>query len=210
MARVYNNEDSDDDSSDMMGDDNIRISGNRIYFSADIDKSTALDFNMKLDQVVSRTLRDAFMARQNPPPIHVYIHSHGGCVHSGLSMMDHIANCPVEVYTYGDGLVASAATLMLLAGSKKYMYSSTRVLIHSISTTFWGKFEDLKDEVSNIDDLMKTLKKVYTTYAKIPEDKLERLLTRELYLSGEQCVEYGIVDELVDNTHIRKIKVFNE
>ena len=61
----------------------------------------------------------------------------------------------IAVHTYIDGLIASAATFLFLAGKKRFMTENSNILIHQISTGFWGKFEDLKDEYKNTTELMK-------------------------------------------------------
>ena len=53
--------------------------------------------------------------------------------------------------------IASAATFMFLAGKKRFMSPNATVLIHQVSTSFWGKFEDLKDEVKNTTEIMKMI-----------------------------------------------------
>ena len=129
--------------------------------------------------------------------IFVYIHSEGGDVYAGLSAMDHIRNCDVPVVTIVDGLVASAATFMAIAGKRRLMHKHSQVLIHQLSTGFWGRFQDLLDEVQTCKKLMKVLQKMYNKHATIPEKVLNKLMKKEVYLSSKQCLKYNIIDEII-------------
>jgi ATP-dependent protease ClpP protease subunit len=66
------------------------------------------------------------------------------------------------------------------------------VLIHQLSTEFWGKYEDLKDEMRQCEKLMRHLKRIYLKETELPEKKLDKLMTRDLYLSFSKCVKYGV------------------
>ena len=70
------------------------------------------------------------------------------------------------------------------------------MLIHQLSSFFWGKYEEFKDEKQNLDKIMEMIKKVYAEYTKIPTKKLEEILKHDLWLDADQCLEYGLVDEI--------------
>lgn len=61
----------------------------------------------------------------------------------------------------------------------------------------WGKYEELKDEVKNLDKLMTMIKQVYAEYTKIPEAKIEEILKHDLWFDANECKEYGMVDGIV-------------
>ena len=73
------------------------------------------------------------------------------------------------------------------------MTENSTILIHQISTAgFWGKYEELKDEIKTCDKLMNIIKKIYNEKTKIPNKKLKNMMKRDIYLTAEECVEYGI------------------
>lgn len=198
--------DSDSESeSTNSRNDSIRVQGNNIYFSGEVNKKNALEFNIQLDKLSTEIIQRAIFSKTQAENINVFIHSDGGCVFSGLSMMDHIKNCSVEVVTIADGFVASAATFPLIAGDIRKIYSHSQVLIHSVSTNFWGNFENLKDEFQNMEYLMKIVKGIYTKHGKFPRNQIEKIIKRELYLDSQMCLDYGIVDEIITS----KKKKFN-
>jgi ATP-dependent protease ClpP protease subunit len=65
-------------------------------------------------------------------------------------------------------------------------------LIHQLSSGFWGKYEEIKDEVKTCEQLMKMIRQIYTEKTNIPPKKLKAMMKRDIYLSSQECVEYGI------------------
>jgi len=61
---------------------------------------------------------------------------------------------------------------------------------------FWGKFEELKDELRSCAKLMEAIKLIYMKKTKIPEKKFKKLMKRDIYLSASKCVKYKIVHGL--------------
>lgn len=60
----------------------------------------------------------------------------------------------------------------------------------------WGKFEDFKDQMQNLEKFMERFRKVYTRETSIPPRKLEKLLKRDLYMSARRCLKWDVVDSI--------------
>jgi len=163
---------------------NIKVFENEIYFYEEVTDETILNLNIELRK----------LARQKPASITLFINSTGGDVFAGFSALDHIRGSPVPVTTVADGLCCSAATLLLLGGSTRLVKEHSHVLIHQISTesSAWAKFEDLKDEIKNLETLMSKMVDVYRQCTELPEKKLTRMMKHDIYLSSDQCIKYGI------------------
>jgi ATP-dependent protease ClpP protease subunit len=171
---------------------NIITKGNEIYFYEDIEKEQILQLISNIKDL-SYTLRLESIKYGFQPVIHLHLYSNGGDAFMGLSAYDFIRNSEIPIYTYIDGMIASAATFIYLAGHMRYMTENGTILIHQISTNFWGKFEDLKDECQNTTELMKIVKRIYSNHTNMKKKHLEQLLKRELLLPYSECVKYGIV-----------------
>ena len=74
---------------------------------------------------------------------------------------------------------------------------ATHILIHQLRTAFWGKYEELLDEVNNSKLLMDAIVKVYKKETTIQHKSLGELLKKELNLSTEKCITYGLVRGLL-------------
>lgn len=167
-----------------MTDESILTIGNEIYFFGEVDEKSALKLNTLLRKMEQRSFSH----------IVIYIHSTGGDVYAGLSVMDHIESLKIPVHTVADGLCCSAATFILLAGTRRLMKKNARVMIHQASSSNEvSKHTDLKDEMQHLDGLMNQMKRIYMEKTKIPQNRLKSLMRRDVYLNIEQCLKYGIV-----------------
>ena len=165
-----------------------------VYFYADINNRNVLKLLQKLNEA------NEFVAKAMSPAddrrVYLYINSPGGDVFAGFSAMDHLWWNPIPVVTVVDGFVASAGTFLLLGGTERKAMCNSRILIHQLSATFWGKFNDLLDEVKNSQELMKSVKDLYTEQTNMSRARVEELLQKELHMNASQALKYGFVDEV--------------
>jgi ATP-dependent protease ClpP protease subunit len=110
--------------------------------------------------------------------------------------MDCIQNLRgVKVKTIADGVCASAATFILLGGHRRCMTQNSYIMIHQLNMDgTWGKFEDFKDQLANLEQFMERFREIYTMETNIPPEKLEEILKRDIYMNAEKCIEWKIVD----------------
>lgn len=124
----------------------------------------------------------------------------------GFSIMDTILSLDVDVHTIIDGAAASAASLISIVGTKRYIKEHSYVLIHQLSAGTWGNYEQLSDDMINWDKFMKMLKGVYKEYTKVPMKELEEILKHDLWFDKDEALHYGIVDEIWTYTPTKPIK----
>lgn len=173
------------------------VVGNEVFFYTYIDDDTILWLHRELRNLETKLLKKKAKNPGVSPKIILYLKSDGGDMFAGMSGMDFISNMRVPVYTVADGICASAATFLLFGGTKRYVKSHAHVLIHQLSTDgFWGKFEDLKDEMKSLKKFMKMIKGVYENRANIPQKKMDSLMKKDVYLDARQCLKYQIVDDV--------------
>ena len=137
------------------------------------------------------------LSLQEDIPIHLYINSFGGSIFSGFSAMDALIASKLPVITIVDGVCASAATFLSVVGTKRYITTHSYMLIHQLSSFHWGKFEEFKDNMKNLEKFMTLIKGVYGKYTRMPEEKLEEILKHDIFLDAEECLEYNLVDEII-------------
>jgi ATP-dependent Clp endopeptidase proteolytic subunit ClpP len=130
-------------------------------------------------------------------PIKLYISSHGGSVYEVLGAFDSIRNMSVPVHTICKGFVASAGTILSLAGTKRFITQNSYMLIHQLRSAMWGKYEELNDDFENCKTLMKHLKKIYVENTNLSEIELDDILKKDISWSAEICLEKGLVDEII-------------
>ena len=186
--RVYKLEDSDSSSESEDEDNEISSVENNIYFYGSVSRQNSLKLNKELEKVKNFVKKNMYL-----DCINLYIQSEGGEVFAAISTMNYIKNLDIKVCTIIDGFVASAATLIALGGHEIWMQKHSTVLIHQMTTGFYGKYEEFMDEVNNSKSVMEKLKDIYLSETNIPPKELEKLLQRDIYLDSDKCLMYDIV-----------------
>ena len=175
----------------------ITVHENKIYYYAGVNRESAAELNKKIGELESKSLTLGNNLDIDPPTLKLLINSGGGSITAGISSMDTILRCKVPVHTYVDGFCASAATFLSVVGSYRFMSRNSYMLIHQLSTNFWGKYSEFEDEKQNLDLMMKTIKRVYKEYTKVPMGKLDEILKHDLLWDAETCKTLGLVDEII-------------
>lgn len=174
------------------------IDNNEVYFYNDVNTDSALILNKTISDL-SRQLLIAQITfdLEQVPHIKLHINSDGGEVFGALSIVDRIKSSKVPVYSYAEGLVASASTLISVSCHKRYIRRNTILLIHQVRSWFEGTYEDFNDEKQNMDLVMKIIKDVYLKHTKFTEEELNTLLKRDIYLNADDAIKYGLADEII-------------
>ena len=111
--------------------------------------------------------------------------------------MDTIRSNPVPITTIIEGSVCSAASFIALGGNTIQMRPSAYVLIHQITSSFWGKYEEFNDEKETLDQLMKLLRSIYTKNTNIPELVLNDMFKRDMYINADECMKWGFAETII-------------
>jgi ATP-dependent protease ClpP protease subunit len=172
--------------------DSVKVVGNEILFYGDIDKDNALEFVLQFKKLEIDLLKKKAELVGYEPQIRISIMSDGGDIFSGLNMMNVLERSRVKVITIAQGSCCSAATFVFLGGSERRIGKNAYLLIHQLTTEFWGNFQDLRNEMKTSAKFMKMLKKMYMSKTDIPERKFKRLMKKDIYLSPDKCIKYKI------------------
>jgi ATP-dependent protease ClpP protease subunit len=174
----------------------IEVEENRIFFYCPVGEYEALELNRILRRLDVEMQYLSNRLGCKTVPIHLHIHSPGGSIFAGLSIYDTLKASKTPVYTYVEGCAASAATLISLAGKKRFISRNGFMLIHQQQLEWAGKLDEFMDEIENQKELTEKLHRIYLEETNMDEDKLESLLARELWLNSETCLEAGLVDNI--------------
>jgi len=176
----------------------LEVVRNRIYFYSEIERDKVLVLNSKIREMDNRHISSKEeLGIEFLTPIYLHINSYGGSIFHGLSGMDNILNCKSDIITVVDGVCASAATFLSVVGTKRLMTKHSFMLIHQLSSAFWGKYNEFKDLKINLDLFMETIKGIYNEYTSVPENKISEILDHDLYFDSKNCLKYGLVDEVI-------------
>ena len=162
-----------------------------------------------IDDVVANLVVAQLLFLQMEEPekdVHVYINSPGGSVTSGLAIDDTIQFLKCDVATYCIGQAASAAAVLLCAGTKgkRYALPNSRVMILQPWGGAQGQATDIQIQAREIMSMKDRLNRILAKHAGQDLAKIEKDTDRDFFMSAEEARVYGLVDEVV--TNIRSIK----
>ena len=171
---------------------------NHIYFYSEVDRSSILELNKKISELENsiKIMCIKYGMPLDSTPIYLHINSYGGSVHAAMAGVDKILSCPIPITTFIEGAAASAATLLSVVGDKRVISPHSTMLIHELSSMFWGKYHELIDDMQNAKMLMDMIYGIYNDYTKISKSKLTKMLEKDIWLPAKKCLEYGLVDEV--------------
>ena len=141
-----------------------------------------------------------FLERDDPEKdISLYIHSPGGIISSGFAIYDTMQLIRCDVSTICVGLAASMGTLLLCAGAKgkRYTLPNATIHMHQPMGGAQGQASDIAIAANEIIRMQEKLRTIIATHTGQPYDKIAKDTDRDFYLSAEQAVEYGLVDEIL-------------
>jgi ATP-dependent Clp endopeptidase proteolytic subunit ClpP len=135
-------------------------------------------------------------------PINVRINSPGGSVFDGLAIYHYLAARPNVTVTV-DGIAASIASIIAMAGSKRVMPESAYLMIHNPWTGCIGDATDLREQADLLDKLSQTLAGIYAKCSKKTKATIQSMMDAETWIDGATALADGFVTEL---THAQPIK----
>lgn len=132
--------------------------------------------------------------------INIYINSYGGSVFEGTAIYSQLRRHPAEKTVYVDGFACSVASVIAMAGDKIIMPKNTMMMIHNIWNVVAGNSAQLRKAADDLDTIMAGNRQAYLqkSNGKITEEKLIELLDAGTWLTANQCIEYGLADELLE------------
>jgi len=175
----------------------IIVDRNNVYFYGTLTTESCAALRARLVDLNEKAMVFKMGYGSPAPPIRLHIQSNGGSLMDSLYLVDVIKNMDTPVHTYVDGYAASAATLLSVSGSKRYMTKNSMMLIHQLSGGQEGKYGEMDDAMKNMQMLMKKLRNVYTENSAITELELNNMLTHDLWLDAQTCRRLKLVDEIL-------------
>lgn len=143
-----------------------------------------------------------FLQMQDPKKdIHVYINSPGGSVTAGLAIYDTMQFLTCDVNTYCIGICASMGSVLLTAGTKgkRFALPNSHVMIHQVSGGAQGTASDVERTVEFMYSLKTRLNGILAKHSGKPPKQIETASDRDNYMSAEEAVNFGLVDQVLEN-----------
>lgn len=141
-----------------------------------------------------------FLESEDPErEIFFYINSPGGSVTAGLAIYDTMQYIRPQISTVCVGQAASMGAVLLAAGAKgkRFALPHSRIMIHQPLGGFQGQATDIDIQAREILRMREELNNILTRHTGQSLKRIEKDTDRDLFLTGKQAQEYGLVDEVI-------------
>ena len=165
-----------------------------IFLSGEIEDNMA---NLAVAQMI-------FLEAEDPDKdIYLYINSPGGSVTAGMAIFDTMQYIKCDVSTICIGFAASMAAFLLVAGAKgkRKVLPNSEVMIHQPSGGTRGQATDIAIHAEHIVKTKKKMNAIFAERTGQPLEKVEADMERDNFLSAEEALAYGIIDEIIPPKH---------
>ena len=155
-----------------------------------------------IDDLVANTIvaQPLFLAREDPDrDIQMYINSPGGSISGGLAIHDTMHLVQPDVSTIAVGMTASMGTVLLSAGArgKRYALPNATVHFHQATLGIGGQARDIEIAAREILRENEVIRNILMRNTGKPDDVITRDMDRDFYISADEALAYGVVDEIL-------------
>ena len=132
-------------------------------------------------------------------PVSMYINCPGGVVTAGLAIYDTMQYLQTPITTICIGQAASMAAVLLAAGNKgsRFVLPNARIMIHQPLGGAQGQATDIEIQTHEILRIKKLLNEILAKHTGQPLAKVEKDTDRDFYMSADEAIKYGLVDEVI-------------
>ncbi len=141
-----------------------------------------------------------FLSAEDPDKdIYLYINSSGGIITSGLAVYDAIQYVKPDVSTICFGQASSMGAVLLASGAKgkRYALPHARIMLHQPWGGFEGQASDIAIQAKEIVRMRKELDEILKFHTGQTLEKIQQDTERDFFMSTEQAIKYGIIDEVI-------------
>ncbi len=132
--------------------------------------------------------------------ITVWINSPGGDCVAAAQIYNMLMDYPHDVTVKIDGIAASAASVIAMAGTKVLMSPVSTMMIHNPATIAWGDAEDMEKAIAMLDAVKDSIINAYEIKSGFSRAKLSHLMDSETWMDANKAVEMGFVDGILSRT----------
>ena len=143
------------------------------------------------------SLKDKLLELGDISEINLHINSLGGDVFEGIAIFNLLKQHKATVKVYIDGIAASIASVIAMAGDVIYMPKNSMMMIHNCWTYQCGNAKDMRKTADDLDKIMEASIESYLAKINISRDELVELLDNETWLTAQECLEKGFCTEIL-------------
>lgn len=154
------------------------------------------------ESVSAKSFKKELNALGDIKELNIYINSPGGSVFDGMAIYSQLKRHKARKTVYVDGLAASIASVIALAGNKLVIPSNGYFMIHKPWSMMWGDAEEFRKMANSLDTIEEGIVNVYDENSFLTIDELKEMMANETWMTGKEAVEHGFADEVSEEINI--------
>ncbi len=148
------------------------------------------------EETSATSFRDALKELGDVSTINLSINSGGGSVFDGIAIYNMLKSHKATVNVYVEGLAASIASVIAMAGDTITMRSGSMMMVHMPWTLSQGNAEEMRKTADTLEKTGDSIVDIYSERTGIPSDDIRNIMNEETWLSAEEAVEQGWATKL--------------
>lgn len=154
------------------------------------------------DGVSAKSFANDLKALGKVKTIDLRINSEGGDVFAGKAMYSLLVDHEAKIITHVDGLAASAASFVAMAGDEIEISEGAFFMIHNCWTWAMGDSNDMRRTATLLDEVNATVRDVYVSRTKNSAADIEKWMTDETWMNGKEAKQKGFADRVIENLKV--------
>ena len=156
------------------------------------------------DEVTSKTFAEELKQNEEAKVIRVRINSPGGDVFAGQAIYSMLKRCKSKVIIYIDGLAASIASLIAMAGDTVIMPKNSMMMIHKPWSFTAGNASEMREQANTLDKVEESMLGAYVDKTGLDVEEIKTMLANETWLTAAEALEKGFCDE-IEETEVKAL-----
>ena len=137
---------------------------------------------------------------KNITQIDLRLNSPGGSVFDGVTIYERLKQHPANVTVYVDGIAASIASIIAMAGNEIIIGEGSFIMIHKPLTMTWGNSDDHERNIRILDGIESQMLNIYSKKTGLGRTELENMLTQETWMDANTCLANGFATSISDSS----------
>jgi ATP-dependent Clp protease protease subunit len=184
----------------QMGLNELLLDNRIIFLDLPLDPRITINSSTVCSHIIKSMLYLQSVKRDQD--IHMYINCPGGDIDDTMAIYDTMRYLKCDVATYCVGAASSGAAIILAAGTKgkRFALPHAKVMIHQPWGLVGGQASDMRIQADEILKVKLTLIEILARHTGKPTEQIEKDTERDRYMDAAEALEYGLIDEILEET----------
>ncbi len=150
------------------------------------------------DDITPKMFRDELFA--DTGPVTIWLNSPGGDCVAASQIYSMLIDYPGRVTVKIDGVAASAASVIAMAGTEVLMAPTALMMIHNPATVVVGDHNDMKAAIKMLDEVKQSIINAYSIRTGLSDEELSRMMEAETWMSARKAISLGFADGILEDS----------